>query len=301
MLLENLPKLITKEDPYHIHKTIGTLSLINFGKCYYRLFINGHMGLNTYDIRFLLFIHAFLSISSFIFKIPKNRNPISPMIYPEFRLHNLIFSYRSIICTLLFYYKFPVIYNILVCFCSMIFADIVTHYWKEGTTMRNMKFDQSISKETKHAITLFHSKMQIFATLYMIGNIDSAFSPLFAIQFSSLLMTLIRKNIIKTNQWHLLYALSLMMNVFIFFNLPINFIFFSQISYFIIYFFRFERKYNKYLCWSIIFSLYLIVYNNHKIIDLSYIHLKYILIFIYFINYLPMFLFPSDKLLKYFL
>jgi len=90
----------------------------------------------------------------------------------------------------------------------MIGADIVTYYYKDGTTMRGMQFDPNVSENKKKVITLFHSKMQLCATTYMLGNIDSAFSPLFAIQFSSFLMTLVRKNIIKRNHWHLLYSLS---------------------------------------------------------------------------------------------
>jgi len=46
--------------------------------------------------------------------------------------------------------------------------------------------------------------MQVCATIFMLGNIDSAFGPLFAIQLSSFLITLVRKNIIKTNIWHFL-------------------------------------------------------------------------------------------------
>lgn len=199
--IENVPKLLTKEDPYNIHKTIGIISLLHFGYRYYKLYFKD-MDFNTNnDILFLIF-HFLLSVSSFQFKIPQTRNRASPMIYPEFRMHNLLFSFRSIFCTLLFYYKFPIYYNIVVCFLTMGFADFVTYYYKDGTTMRDMQFDIDITEDKKKAITTFHSKMQIGATFYMVGNINSAFSPLFAIQFSSFLMTLVRKNIIKRNFTH---------------------------------------------------------------------------------------------------
>ena len=102
MNIENIPKLITKEDPYHIHKILGIVSLAHFSYRYYQLWYNS-MGFNTnYDAAFLI-VHALLSATSFQFKIPHSRNQASPMIYPEFRFHNLLFSYRSILCTLFFY------------------------------------------------------------------------------------------------------------------------------------------------------------------------------------------------------
>ena len=226
MNIENIPKLMTKEDPYNIHKMLGILSLGHFAFRYYNL-IYKTMNFNTvYDIS-LLSIHYLLSVTSFQFKIPSTRNRIGPMIYPEFRLHNLLFSCRSIFCTIFFYHKLPIIYNILISYLTMIGADIVTYYYKDGTTIRNMQFDIDVPDEKKRAITLFNSKMQLCATIYMLGNIDSAFSPLFAIQFSSFLMTLVRKNIIKTKHWHLLYGLSLMINGLVYYSLHLDFILFQ--------------------------------------------------------------------------
>ena len=37
MNIENIPKLITKEDPYHIHKILGILSLGHFTFRYYNI------------------------------------------------------------------------------------------------------------------------------------------------------------------------------------------------------------------------------------------------------------------------
>jgi len=210
----------------------------------------------NFNISFLS-VHALLSATSFTFKIPQKRNPISPMIYPEFRLHNLLFSYRSILCTLLFYYKLSILYNMLICYATMIGADIVTYYYKDGTTMRNMKFDSTTSDETKKEITLFHSQMQIAATLFMIGNIDSAFSPLFAIQFASFLMTLVRKNIINNYYWHLLYGLSLMINVVVYYSLNLDFILFHIFAQNLFLYLRFTKHHNKYMCWTFIYSLFL--------------------------------------------
>lgn len=259
MNIENIKKLMTKEDPFHIHKILGIISLSHFAFRYYNLIYNfNSMNFNTNNDIYMLSFHFLLSTSSFQFIIPKTRNKSNPMIYPEYRLHNLIFSYRSIICTLLFYYKFSIIYNILICYLTMIGADIITYYYKDGTTIRNIQFESNVTDETKKNIKIFNSKMQICATLFMLGNIDSAFGPLFAIQLSSFLMTLVRKNIIKTKIWHFVYGLSLMINVFINYSLRFDFIIFHFISVNLFSYLRFTKYYNKYLCWTIIYVLFLI-------------------------------------------
>lgn len=293
MNFENIPKLVTKEDPYHIHKTLGILSLGHFGYRFFYLY-NGTMGFaNTGDI-FCLWCHILLTVTSFQFKIPNSRNQAGPMIYPEFRVHNALFSYRSILCAVLFYYNCPIFYNIVVCYLTMIGADIATYYYKEGTTMRDMRIDETIDEYKKKAIQLFHSKMQICATLYMIGNVDSAFSPLFAIQFSSFLMTLVRKNIIKTNSWHFLYALSLMLNVFVYQTMRMDYIVFQQIAFKVFAYLRFTKVYNKYMCWSIIYSFFYL-YRQYPY-ELPYeIQLKQGMIVYLFVNYLPMFVFSSCR------
>lgn len=302
--IENVPKLITKEDPYNIHKTIGILSLLHFGYRYYKLYFKD-MDFNTDKDIFCLLLHFLLSASSFQFKIPQTRNRASPMIYPEFRMHNFLFSFRSILCTIFFYYKFPIYYNILTCFLTMGFADIVTYCYKDGTTMRDIKFDLDVPEDKRKAITSFHSKMQIAATFFMVGNTNSAFSPLFAIQFSSFLMTLVRKNIIKRNEWHLLYGLSLMINIFIYRTLSFDYIFFQQSTLVFFMVFRFKKNYNKYLCWSIVFLAFLIYKQySYDIFNYDNIYLntiKIILFSKYFFDYLPMFVIPYNNLPKYFL
>jgi hypothetical protein len=288
MNLENVPKLMTKEDPYHIHKTLGIVSIIHFAYRYSRLITNQSMDFTTnYDISFLI-IHALLSTTSFDFKIPQSRNKASPMIYPEFRLHNLLFSYRSLLCTLFFYYRLPIIYNILACYMTMIGADIVSKYYKDGTTMRGMQFDTNVSEESKKIITMFHSKMQLCATTYMIGNIDSAFSPLFAIQLSSFLMTLVRKNIIKTNHWHLLYGFSLIMNVFVYYSLRFDFIMLQLFIFKLFSYMRFTKQQNKYLCWTLVYGIFLI-YRQYPYTIPYEDTLKTLFILKYISKYLPIF------------
>ena len=102
-----------------------------------------------------LILHGLLSVTSFLFHISNNRVKGRPIIYPEFRLHSIIFAMRSVICTLLFYYKFSNIFNIITCFIVMFLADIVSESNKNKnnkTTMRGMPYDTNISEINKKKI-----------------------------------------------------------------------------------------------------------------------------------------------------
>lgn len=99
-----------------------------------------------------------LSSTSLIFKIPSNRIVGKPMIYPEFRIHSIIFAYRGIIYTFLFYYNFPIYYNYLSCIITMLAADRITNYYKSTTkTMRNMPYN-NISDNNIKSINRIYSK-----------------------------------------------------------------------------------------------------------------------------------------------
>lgn len=64
--------LITKEDPYHVHKTLGILCLISFAFRYSHL---PSMAFDTHPALTLptLLLHFMLSASSFEFRLPAKR------------------------------------------------------------------------------------------------------------------------------------------------------------------------------------------------------------------------------------
>ena len=256
---ENIYKLVTKEDSSHFHKILGGLCLLNYVYRYGFYICYGHMNfVYPIDIYFL-FLHALLSVSSLIFHISNVRNPQKPMIYPEYRMHSILFSLRSISCCLVHYYSVGYKYNIIICGSTFILADIITKYYnptgKNGKTMRNMPFDKSISIENQNIITIMHSYSQIGATIFMFGNIDSAFSPMFAIQLAAFLMTLVRKGIIDSYLWHLIYSLSLWINFLLFTSVTPGWFILFQIIFNIHYNIIFHYKINKYVAWIIHFFI----------------------------------------------
>ena len=269
----NLYKLSTKEDNLIIHKFLGIFCLIHFIYRYICLFIFGNlMFQKNYSTPMSLMFHGMLSLSSLLFKVPKNRHPKKPMIFQEFRWHSIIFGLRSVLCCLNFYYFNNLLLNILIINSTMIFADIVSYfYFTDTKTMRNMPFPEKIrlKSESQKNLIRMQSSQQVGATLFMMINIDTAFSPLFAIQLAAFLMTLVRKNIIGELEWHKWYSLSLWINVFLYLNVNPAKIIYIICSIFIFKYLRFYLNFNKYLIWNpILFAYFKIndidlgIYNN---------------------------------------
>lgn len=257
---ENAYKLSTNEDSSFLHKYLGGICLINFIYRFYAYFYYGNMKIDNSFALFLVGVHGILSTSSLIFHIPSIRNPSKPMIYPEFRLHSIIFALRSVFICFQYYYKLHYIYPILTCFITMAGADLITFTYNEkgknGKTMRNMPFDNNISSEKQSEITYMHSIMQIGATTYMLGNIDTAFSPLLAIQLAAFLMTLVRKSIIDAITWHSIYSITLWVNAILYLHHKVEFIIIHQIMMSNYIYIFFPRRINKYIAWTINFGVY---------------------------------------------
>jgi hypothetical protein len=267
----NLNKLVTKEDPLYIHKFLGLVSLSNYFYRFLLLFSYGSMFFNTpFDIG-LVFLHGCLSMTSMIYHIPKNRHAKLPMIYPEFRLHSIAFGLRSVFCCFVDFYcgAYNLYYKMCISIATMLAADWITaHYSQPGnTTIRSMPYDEHTPEKDRLEITKFYSNQQVNATLFMLLNIDASFSPLFAIQIAAFLMTLVRKNIIRPNSWHLVYSWALMVNIFIFNTLYLSLVINVIIGTHIFRLLRMNMRMNKYICWSIVFSLFNIFTSPLSMLD----------------------------------
>jgi hypothetical protein len=234
----------------------------------------------------LIFFHALLSGTSFIFKLSSNRIRITPIIWPEGRLHSIIFAYRSIIIMYIFFIYWYTQYELLnylrgiVVLLTIVCADNVTDYYKlylktldqNDSTMRKMPSPSYIPVIILNNLNIFYSISQIFATMNCIFaiDIDRIFIILLPIQIAMFLMTLAKKNIITSAGWHLWYSLALLTNYYIPlysnkfpYDIYEKIIFFGLSLYFII--FRLKYNYNKYYLWiSIIFVHWILLYTSNK-------------------------------------
>ena len=263
--LSHLPKLLgRREDSFHIHKLLGLTCLIHYSYRFYEWKNNLEMSFtNDYRTLAVIIIHTMLSISSLIFHIPTIRNPVSPMIYPEFRAHSIIFALRSLVVMICHYFSLPPVSRTLTVISTICAADLATKYYiPQGSTMRAMPFPEWISDNYRKIWNYFYSVSQVFATLECLMRYDMshAFMVLFPIQLAAFLMTCVRKGIITNQGWHIYYTLSLL-TTFFYANTcnlsltPKDLLLYRSfaIAFIIV---RFYFKGNKYLLWSLIVIIY---------------------------------------------
>jgi hypothetical protein len=204
-------KLVTHEDPLHLHKTIGAICLANFA-AQMALYALHAPCLTLYT----LVPHMLLPLTSFIFKVLPRRpieNRMSMFIWSELRLHAVIFSLRS--CLVIIFPAFAVPIVAL----TLISADIATLY--RGTpgvsTVRGKNTERHSQSWTKATSAAFFSISQIGATIICGGLFQPSVSPILAfltlppIQTSAFGMTLIRKNLITKTTWTQVYFAELLL------------------------------------------------------------------------------------------
>ena len=262
----NLYKLSTREDPWHLHKSLGLFCFLHFAYRYTLLASTGSMQLQTPFGLAAILLHGVLSLSSLIFHIPKDRNPVAPMIYPEFRLHSIVFTLRSVLCCLTYALGLPEEVRIGLCFLTMIAADAVTARFRSetnGKTISNMPFDSSL--QGTEALAHMYSRLQIGATLFMLGGIDGAFAPLLAIQLAAFFMTLVRKGILTSTAWHVGYTMTLWINVLLYirsFSAP--FLVIHLALYNVYTMVLFPLRTSKYINWMLLFGVYALTSDSMR-------------------------------------
>ena len=211
--MDIIKKFATKEDTYNIHKTLGLVSLCHYGYRFYNIVSEGDSGLaDDMNLYFWIFVHMTLSASSLMFHIPNNRVAKRPMIYPEFRLHSILFAFRSLLVMTFFDIMWV---RCLITLATSVLADMVTKYYRNNdTTMRGMPFSDNIPNWFRAQINTFYSVSQVLATMNMVfgRTIDSPFVVLFPIQIAAFLMTCVRKGLIGADGWHGLYSIALLLN-----------------------------------------------------------------------------------------
>lgn len=211
--------LITHHDILNIHKILGVGCLAHYGIRFYYKIVYGTMFFEKNHILTYIspMIHLSLSLSSFLFPVPKYRFDSKVIIWRELQLHNIIFTSRSV-CMMyhcLFFKKINSLYyysRLGIILIHHYLADIIIKKYqqKDKTTTRDIPQDTN-NKLLKNITKKYYAISQLIATsnLLLSTNHENGFSIMLPIQLSTFLMTLVRKNIISNNSWHIYYALSL--------------------------------------------------------------------------------------------
>jgi hypothetical protein len=219
-----MARLVTKHDPYHIHKCLGVFVLLHY---VYRIFLVCTTGdafppshsRTTQSAGVLM--HGLLSWSSLLLPLPVRRNFASPMIWPEFRLHSILFATRHVVCTLLtLHHAWPsnlylnMMLKMSIVSVVMKVASYITeqHGCRINRTTNSMPYPSIVTPSQQSQIKMYYARAQFGATAQAVcQDATICFMPLIAIQMAPLLMTLVRKGKVTTNTYHFGYAVALML------------------------------------------------------------------------------------------
>jgi hypothetical protein len=210
-------QLITKEDPTHLHKTLGIACLLSF------IWRFCHIGPS--DMAFkshphltypTLFLHLLLTVSAFTFKIPKKRIKDGTRIWPEYRMHALVFLTRSLIVIGVYHYEElqglerNTDISLVLVLCTMAAADLCSFSVAEQYRSNSVR-----EIDTHPAVKFFFSTMQFYATAaFLMGlrRYTMPFLVVMTVQLTPFLGTLRRKNLISANFGAFMYGLFLVVS-----------------------------------------------------------------------------------------
>jgi cytochrome b involved in lipid metabolism len=227
-------KLFTKEDPIGVHKSLGIFCVLHFTFRFFQMYFTDiSAGLGTRMGRgpswlpvVCLLPHGLLSVSSLIFHtVPKARVVGKPMIWQEYRVHNILFGLRSVITAALCAMAIqlgngPTVRRIAIwgscvaVLAAQVGADLGTKYLRSNdaeSTTATMPYWEGCSMETQKSFKSFYAYSQFVATIACFTCLNPAWplSVLLAIQVASLLMTLVRKGLISARGYHYGYTATL--------------------------------------------------------------------------------------------
>lgn len=233
-------KLFTKEDPIGVHKCLGIFVLLHFLFRFRQMYFgNPSCGLGTRLGKgpsiwpaLCLVPHALLSLSSLIFHtVPRERVVGRPMIWQEYRVHNIAFGVRSVSSAALAWVSYyfghsPSWRRVAVCGSgaaivgAQVTADWATKHLRvdsNDSTTATMPYWEGCSKATQRRFKSFYANCQFMATMacLAVGNPAWPLSVLIAIQMASLLMTLVRKGLLSAQGYHIGYTITLAMPWFV--------------------------------------------------------------------------------------
>eukprot|EP00927_Polykrikos_kofoidii_P037431 TRINITY_DN31580_c0_g2_i1.p1 TRINITY_DN31580_c0_g2~~TRINITY_DN31580_c0_g2_i1.p1 ORF type:complete len:320 (-),score=27.65 TRINITY_DN31580_c0_g2_i1:97-1056(-) len=215
--------LLTHHDKFHVHAMLGLAALLHFAYRFGWLFVFWEDSFHpSFTTAACLAVHFLLHVTSFQFVLPKQRQYSQPMIWVEFRAHNAVFAYRHLIGVILgvwfprWWWLDPPVWSIaakvvlVVGTCAA--ADYVTARLGsiEKRTTNAMPYPGKTRRNIEQTAKWFYAKSQFAATsLAAFGPPSLTFGSILAIELASLLMTLVRKGIIASRTYHIMYAASL--------------------------------------------------------------------------------------------
>mmetsp|Transcript_65323 Transcript_65323/g.142323 ORF Transcript_65323/g.142323 Transcript_65323/m.142323 type:complete len:463 (-) Transcript_65323:171-1559(-) len=251
--ISTVRKFFTVEDRFNLHKSLGIYVLLHYAYRMWQVLVRGNPTAG-FDGSWLslasVLPHALLSSSSFIFHVPRERVVERPMIWQEFRGHNVCFALRSFVAFVLLWATehawtggrdavvgawrgAAVCGSAAAILIAMLVADTVTRRLRvdsRESTTATMPYWEGSSARTQARFKLFYAYAQILATFGVLStlNLSWPFIIMLPIQLASLLMTCVRKGALSTRGYHLIYTGSLVVPFLV--GLRSNFYLFSLLG-----------------------------------------------------------------------
>ena len=269
-----MAKLFTNHDPLHLHATLGFLALGHFAFRWFMVFSTGTMLIENESLVATIVsvsIHFWLPFISLLLPVPKKRNFSRPMIWPEFRLHSLLFATRHVTACLL-----SRIYNVqwqgtiplgyaILCLslwnqCIMIGASLVTRFMGSSTkrTTNAMPYPPTMpDSQIQRTRNMYRDSQFLAASMAHTLDPTLCFLPLLAIQMAPFLMTLVRKNLTHAGWHHAVYAWALWLNlpgmicVMVWKDDGWRNVMSSYLAYWFVTKLRIQRGWNKHIAWLV--------------------------------------------------
>jgi len=210
--------LFTHEDKGNMHKVFGLPCLVHImfrlASVPFRPFDD--MGFRATPLTAVLLMwHLMLSLTSLIFRIPKVRIREGSRIWPEFRLHSIVFACRSLACLTILWLERrydphgePRYWaNVAVVFATLISADLATASVDPASRSNTIR-----GLDTTAAYKFAFSFMQFLGTtgcLVGLRAFAGQFAVVFIIQTYAFTLTLRRKNLLTHMQTVFIYSYQL--------------------------------------------------------------------------------------------
>jgi ferredoxin-NADP reductase len=259
-------KLITAEDFYHVHKFLGVISVLHW---LVRVTLTAIYG-NDVMVRMvhpvwrsaLVCVQVALSLTSLQFHVPRMSSSTKPMIHQLFRAHSIIFAMRGALCSLLLMwceYASYIYLRSIVVLLTLFAADCATTTLSDPLdkyrTTRAMPYWANISQWRQTLHKVYYVGAQFSATLLCITSNAELLplSTLVAIQGAALLQTLVRKSIISTYTYHMVYMVQLNIQLALMFaTLPMYEFAVLMVLTWVRSIVRLMLDMNKYIMWMLI-------------------------------------------------
>jgi len=218
----DVSKLVTREDSYHLHKTLGVISLLNFVYRYAYVYpMTGTLGFDGRLVDWnVMAIHTLLAVSASSFKVQSKRIKTKPLIiYEEYRQHAIVFTLRCFVVFAAASRECQWWVSPVVVAAMHLYADQITrkHGTQGNTAVRSTTelMDQSSSYRYIAKGYSFYQFLAIASHVLPNDRLaDLGFNALIAIQSSAFLMTLYRKRIIRGTAHRVGYTLCLLLSTF---------------------------------------------------------------------------------------